>query len=78
MSGRGEESDSDAPEELTSLQVCLTPISLIKLLSFAIADVAEVELTCFLFREFKTMRRLEKLKENIRLGMLSSEFAFFF
>lgn len=24
------------------------------------------------------MRRLEKLKENIRLGMLSSEFAFFF
>lgn len=72
MSGRGEDSDSDAPEELTTLQVCLTLKSLINLLSFAITDVLEVELIGFHCREFKTMRRLEKLKENIRLGMLCS------
>lgn len=71
MSGRGEESDSDAPEELTTLQVRFIVFFLIKLLFFcAISDVVVVELIGFDCRELKKMRRLEKLNEKIRLGML--------
>lgn len=74
MSGRGEESDSDAPEELTTLQVRFIVFfsDQITVFFWAISDVVVVELIGFDCRELKKMRRLEKLNEKIRLGMLSS------